>query len=884
MKDGYLKTVDKEHLYIIDSLRKPIICITKLIQNLKLSTLTNGLNEMSFDMVYDEKYKDIYDLLFEKWRLYIRLDGYGEFVVDDPVEDNEGNYKIVSVKLKDSHYMFDKRNFSLVNTSAEYYSAPLVAFNEDGTVSTTQENLMAKLFNPKNGGMISWSTNKSLIDETIDFREKSFQGITQFNLYKFIYENMERSFDIIPFFNSLDRTIAFKKTENSIDDTGIVVTFDTFINSLVRECSNDTFCTKLFTSGNNLDVRRVNPYGDNYIYDYSGIYHLCTPTLKQHLEDFKATYLAHEAEYKVKFADYSENKVQYELYYAQFESLSPMHMKLNQALAYADINYGENSPEAIEARKAYWDWIYEVGFDTITANRDNYETLYQAKEVELDSIADICKRDNFLTHDDMIELDQFEIEATYKQDAFAYIKGMNEAQKGDISQMLQQYARLEITRYNQPRFNFTIKLSNFCHIVGCEYFADQLNVGKYIRLMDKQGNMYKVIIVRIDYDKENPQDIELTLSDKLSGHEYFPTLNEYINNAVKAMQDIQEANIRMDEIDSRIDSVSTSVNVVDGKVEQLYSFVNQPSNISVATRAIAGKVMIPDENFDIDANGALSLADNLSLGTPIEGTEKRGTSELIQTDGGYTYKSYNTNNDSFGGWRINNGRFEVYNPLTDTWESISASIGGYGSVVFHTDSAWNNSMAVGTNALHMGVSSTGTDSGKGTSIRSLTGWQMAEVVTRELPDVNIAEYLYYYGDYKGFNWLVRVSENAIWTTDNGIVSTVTSNKIGFTYISMRQLFSFTGNARILINVDVLEVATNSYPCIAEVFSTIDWVSSTTQIYATARLDTSTTIGNYTLTMTVSNVSGYINVYFPRRDVSGSGESKTKLNYIKVEYY
>ena len=176
---------------------------------------------------------------------------------------------------------------------------------------------------------------------------------------------------------------------------------------------------------------------------------------------------------------------------------------------------------------------------------------------------------------------------------------------------------------------------------------------------------------------------------------------------------------------------------------QMYSVFNT-SSVEIATETVKGIANFPDTNFVV-ADGAISLSSRLTLNTPLDGTDKRGVSEITAEQGVLTIKKWNTNNDSFEGLRLGNG-VEQYDPLTDTWKSLGTSIiGGTGMVVAHADTtSLTNADLTGSNCLHVGYSTTGDKIVGDNSTIYTNGLVLLgyEVVTKELPDEKVKHYLF----------------------------------------------------------------------------------------------------------------------------------------------
>lgn len=556
------------HLYILNGKRQRIHCITTLVSNLVINKKLNGTNEIKFDIVYDNKYKEIYNKL--TFDAILLLDNFGEFVIDSESEDNQGHILIKSLGCKSSEWKMNSRCLTLATSNVDKYFQGYLYSTDVG-----ENSIMSEIFKE----IPSWSIGT--VDPTIN-RKLTFKDIKKNNIHNFIYNNIEQTYDCIPFFNSINHTISFKSTENSKVDSGIVLSFDNFVTKFGKECVNDTVCTKMYVEGGNLDIRRVNCYGDNFVYNYDKVYHLMSDTLRNELQNWFALVATYENDYATKFTDWSELSIELKTNNDIVDNTDAQMKEYNDTY-FVMKNQGASQAE-LDAYFAIWyEWQFTSGRWDALDKVDELEPLVDAKYQELQSIVNICKRSANLTQSSLIELDMFEREQSYKQDAFAYISWMNEEQKSEISQMLKEQATKELARMNEPRFNFTIDLVNFCNITGCEYFANELDVGKYITIIDTNGNTYKPIIIAIEYDTNNESAIKLTFSDKLSGHESFAQLNKYINDAIKTKQDFDTLDNRVDGIQDNIDDLYSRTNAIGDRISNVVNSLREGSGGSTPT-------------------------------------------------------------------------------------------------------------------------------------------------------------------------------------------------------------------------------------------------------------------------------------------------------------
>ena len=176
MVDGWYNGYLNRHLYLIKgegSSRFPIVCLTRMITEFNHINIFNETGEISFKIEYDENTKKIYDLFIERVT-HLRLDGFGEFVVDDIDETIEGEYRCKVIVAKDEEYMLNYRLLSLVNNSSTLFNGVL------WTTDLTKSCLMREVLS----NIPSWSIGT--VDSEITTNPLTFKDVRKQNMLKFI--------------------------------------------------------------------------------------------------------------------------------------------------------------------------------------------------------------------------------------------------------------------------------------------------------------------------------------------------------------------------------------------------------------------------------------------------------------------------------------------------------------------------------------------------------------------------------------------------------------------------------------------------------------------------------------------------------------------------
>ena len=97
---------------------------------------------------------------------------------------------------------------------------------------------------------------------------RSFNDNVTFG-YDWMVNDVENAFNVIVVFDFMYKTIVVKKPNEITTKTNVIYTFNNFIKSINISEQSDDIVTVLNCSGNNCDIRVVNPSGTNYICDFS---------------------------------------------------------------------------------------------------------------------------------------------------------------------------------------------------------------------------------------------------------------------------------------------------------------------------------------------------------------------------------------------------------------------------------------------------------------------------------------------------------------------------------------------------------------------------------------------------------------------------------------
>lgn len=626
MKDGALIGWSNKTscLFILDSERNKIKEISQYCRDIEPKIIFDGVDELTFTIHYNDIIKDAYNKIEEN--ALINYEGFGEFIVVDVNETQIGEeYKFKEVSCYSGEHIFNRRLLSTYdkNTQSKYYQCFLWSDNE------SENSIMRDILLT----CPSWSIGD--VDSTLLNKQLSFATVRQENALSYMRDKVGNNFDCLFFFNSEERTIDIKSSSTAIQDTGVILTLDQYIKEFGKGTITEDIATCIDVKGGNLDITRVNPLGNRKIYFFNRYYSRMTNELRDKVIAWNNKIADNQTDYKDHFALYSEAETQRVYWENLWESLSPTNMKYNDKLNM--LTYG--TPEHTALLNEYLNWAYESGFHDASTNIDIYTQQAQEQYEYLQAINTNCQLENNFTAYEIKQLDNFIFESKYEKNAYSYVEGMTEKEKGDVAMALYESALADIERFNALEFEFTTTLVNFNNITNAQWTAEQLNVGKYITIKDGDGKLYKVIVVKIEPSSNNMDEINITFSSRLNYHENFSRLNDILNNwyeeAMKGVEDNNNTEQKVDKLITGLDNVNTRITDLTNAIPECV-VTDVPIALPISTDYPSGKLggIIPD-NKTITVNPDTGVAS--ATGGSGTGWKKEynhvPTADELQADG-----------------------------------------------------------------------------------------------------------------------------------------------------------------------------------------------------------------------------------------------------------
>lgn len=497
-------------------------------------------NEISF-RVYEYRQREGEK---EKWQYYdlvdvyrqVFVEGSGYYVITDcsETQDVENPYKDISASSCEVALGF--KNLSLSDGTYKFANAENLA---------DPETIMGKVLEK----IPLWSL-KSVDPEL--FEKTRFLDAFEGNVYDFLRNTLEDRYSCIFEFDPMEHTISVMSQDRTIDDVGILLSYDNFIRDISVDRKNDQIYTALRAiGGDGISIESVNPIGGGIIYQFD------------YFQDDMPTGLwtAIEA-WNQKIA----NKQ------SAFSNAVLQVQKIN-----ADILKMQQDKIVLESQKATYEQIIELrkesGLDYADVQQSLEETIAEiediatqisAKEQELQTYqnqaqsiqADLAFANNF-TSEQILQLDPFIIYGEFRDDNIVTTDNMTYEDKQKQSQELYERCVQALKDTLIDKGSFEINSQNFLFDYAFKPYADKLKVGSKIRVEDRYGNYVPYLLVGYDFSYD---DGDLTLSFNNLGTndnslDTYAKLYGELSKATSVIQDSLSSKVNETTIDQLYDEI-----------------------------------------------------------------------------------------------------------------------------------------------------------------------------------------------------------------------------------------------------------------------------------------------------------------------------------------
>ena len=503
-------------------------------QNIKLKQVLNNLFELDF-------------ILYEKVNGEF-TENYNKYVKPRLIEvQNLGWFQIVeaSEKFDDSSQETYKAVKCLMLENALIYRK---IHNISGTFGlydvTDIEHSLLHIISKE----VKWDIGH--VSNSLLTKFRTF-NIDSMEIYNFLTTKVAESFECLITFDSYNKRINAYTLDEIGDDTNIVISRKNILREWEKS-DDDAIVTKLRVyggddgMGGNIDIRAVN-FGLNYLvnFDYFMSDEWVSVGLKNGYNNYKTALDNIQTSYNTTLNSLKTKLSELTVLKAELTDLISLQSAQSQVMGVSIQSHNGRVPVPSDSDYT----IYQnavTSYNTYTSQIATKKSQISSKEAEvktlensLDNISDSVDISNYLTSEQLSELDLFIAEGDdFSDETFVITDIMSPQEAIDVKLELKQSAANKLVKISQPRYTLTIKASNLYSIqddkdslISYNEWVEQLKLGNkiLIKLRDDYSIIARLMSITVNFD--NLSDIELTFTNKDSLEDSFSELAEIIAGA-----------------------------------------------------------------------------------------------------------------------------------------------------------------------------------------------------------------------------------------------------------------------------------------------------------------------------------------------------------------
>lgn len=483
------------------------------IKDTQITLRYNDVSEFSFKAYSHRNGRSnvYYKLLTSRRRVLIK--DVGMFIITKVIE--VGNEK--TVQCKSLEHMATEIGFYLEEGTYKFYEAVPTG------KKTIVDCILEKFVGWEIGGVDSslWDLHR-----TFDVTDKS--------LYDFVKGDVEKAYNCIFIFDTINKTITIKDGNKSANKTNISLSSKNLIKEAeIEELSEDVITALNVYGAGDLTIRSVNPLGST-IYDFS--YYKTSEWMN---DDLINAITVWENKVKASEASFKGNLNNIKVHNKELITLNTTLKEL------------ENRLSELETLKAV---RLEQGLDTADINSQietkkseiaNQKELIKNKKVQIDALT---KNNNSVVQDNSFSnnftktqyeaLQAFIKIGKYQNTKFVVSDSMTDVEKQEITEELFTTGKAELSRLVEPRYNCKINAINFTELIKYKKFTDELELGCQITVRLDNGMLIYPTLLEINFSYDDVTELELGFSNKLSMNKSENTIGDVIKDASNTSNDV----------------------------------------------------------------------------------------------------------------------------------------------------------------------------------------------------------------------------------------------------------------------------------------------------------------------------------------------------------
>lgn len=600
------------------------ICSLKEIKNLQHEARFPTTDELTFEVPYyvlkhGRKIKNpIYDFIKGDYLILMnRKQGDIElssqyFIISTPKDSMSDNSDVKFVHAFSREYELNKkivRDYNLISRSI--YSH-INEIDEDGE----QVGVMNYI-----STLTSWSLDiPSFQDLALDKKYRSFD-ISEMTLLAFLTDEVQRSFNIVFLFDTVNKKISAKRLEDLKSTRGLYISDQNYLKGVIKEPKHNEIVTRLYCYGkDDISIEKLNPTGTPYIelfdfykntyymsqdlidaldrYDNLLKYHKDNKTFENLLDQLDAlfdekTQLMTELDALVHELDQTQDQI--DLRIKSQQSYSELNALLQQKEVEVLNKQAEIDHEMVD--KKIWRKYLSFNPSPIISNKQKVENKLQ----EISDFNNLISKKNNFTVEQITELDPFIREKVWIDTSY------------ETEEELYDDAQDKLLKLAQPPVQFDIDVVDFLSIVEGKADRHKLRLGDIVYIQyDNFGIDIEVRIVGYTYNPEK-NSLKIKLSNTASIDDPYLLLVELHKNAITTSTTVNMDKFKWDKSE---ENQSLIRQIIDRDLEAAKNKVlaGKDQNVIIDGRGIWISEILPDGSLHPEqmriVNGTLVISDD----------------------------------------------------------------------------------------------------------------------------------------------------------------------------------------------------------------------------------------------------------------------------------
>lgn len=504
--------------------------------DLSFTAYDRGVNELG-----EQKSLDIYDKVNVYRQIYIKDLGY--FIITEVSEETDGVEIFKKVSAKSAQYELSYKTIDYLNGTYKLYDAT-TNFDEDGNPTTIMGYIM--YLAP------GWQMDE--IDSTLNSIYRTFD-VSGKTLLDFLYNDLEKAYQCIVDFDFENRKISLHSVSSLLEsptmNTDIYLSFDNLMTNFEMNEDSDDIITKLYVSGQDLDIRQVNPLGTNYIIniDYYKNSEWMSDGLIAALNSWKAAVQSNETAYSQKIASLTAKRQELTILLSEKTTLEGEKKVYDNVIAvriaagYTDdritigeteITSGMTYSELVAASEAKGQEIAAKQAE-IEAKQSEITTLI----AEISAISANCSLGKYLSKEQLIELSPYLKEGTYSNDNFVITDKMTDEEIMGYASELYNEAKLVSTNKSQPSYSFDIDANNYLFLPDFTAFTNQTKPGCIVHIEKDEDVLLHPILLEMEFSWDDETSFSMSFGNRFKLNDIGAAYEDLITDSATTAGQVQ---------------------------------------------------------------------------------------------------------------------------------------------------------------------------------------------------------------------------------------------------------------------------------------------------------------------------------------------------------